>query len=438
MELAKFVITIVAGLFFVGGATRGWGRTERRIALASVAAHCFGGIAQEFVYSVLYTRGGDMTLYQFYGEAIGRYLSNDFARNAPDVVDLLFQNGRSPLPFFVMRAGSSTGSMSALAGFISYAWSNELYVIGAGIGVMSTLGSVLFFKSLRGEIRAEHRVTCAAVVFLLPSVVFWSSALLKESVIMFGIGLTTYGIQRSFVLRRYVLGWLSIIIGGSIIAIYKSYVLAGFFCAVPPLILAIRASRRGQAPRVSPSRIFTLAVLGFLFLYAFGQVFEQYAVTDLGGELANEQSATLISRGGSTYKLVSSGSSSLVGQLAYAPAAIITVLFRPFLFEATNTQSAVNALESTALLLLVVASIRRVGVRDMLKHLLKHPMLLFVATYALALGLGIGLATTNLGTLSRYRIPMYAHFAVLATIFFLEHRARRPLQVEETRYDRRQ
>ena len=41
------------------------------------------------------------------------------------------------------------------------------------------------------------------------------------------------------------------------------------------------------------------------------------------------------------------------------------------------------------------------------------PVLMFCATFVVTLGIAVGLATTNLGTLSRYRMPLVPFFATL-------------------------
>ena len=433
MAVLKFIITLTLGLLIVRAFSRRWSRFEQRVAAASLAAHCFGGMAQEFVYRVVYTKGGDMILYHHYGNQIARYLSFDFGGNLPDVVDLLLQNGRAPLPFFVMGAGSSTGSMSALAGFLSFGWSDELYVMGAVIGVASTAGSALLYAAVRAEIPLVARKGAACAVFLLPSVVFWSSALLKESVIMVGIGAATLGFQYFFIARKRVGGALLLSVGLFIISLFKPYILAGFVAATPPFLLAVRAAAKGKALRLNPSRLLVIAGLTFAFVALYGRLYSQYDVSDLGAELASEQAATLRSSGTSTYQLVDPAATSLGAQLVYAPLAIATVFFRPLLFEAHNAQAAVNALESTLLLVLFVLGVRRSGFPLFIRFLLRHPMLLFLTCYVIVLSLGIGLATTNLGTLSRYRAPIYAHFALAAVLFATLHKVEASKDTEKER-----
>jgi hypothetical protein len=55
----------------------------------------------------------------------------------------------------------------------------------------------------------------------------------------------------------------------------------------------------------------------------------------------------------------------------------------------------------------------RAGLRETLSQLVTRPFLGFCAVFVLLFGTGVGLATTNLGTLVRYRMPLIPFFAVL-------------------------
>jgi hypothetical protein len=73
----------------------------------------------------------------------------------------------------------------------------------------------------------------------------------------------------------------------------------------------------------------------------------------------------------------------------------------------------VNALETTAILGLAIMAVYRNGLRGLLRRVSHAPLLMFCAVFVFGLALGVGLATTNLGTLSRYRVPFMPFFAIL-------------------------
>jgi hypothetical protein len=48
--------------------------------------------------------------------------------------------------------------------------------------------------------------------------------------------------------------------------------------------------------------------------------------------------------------------------------------------------------------------------------LLANPLLVFAFMFVLGLGVAVGLTSTNLGTLSRYRVPLVPFFASLLVV----------------------
>jgi hypothetical protein len=106
-----------------------------------------------------------------------------------------------------------------------------------------------------------------------------------------------------------------------------------------------------------------------------------------------------------------------------APLALGTALFRPFLFEARNAVQLVTALESTVLLVMVLQTIRRRRWSGLMQQVRTSPVLMFCLVFVLALALGTGLATTNMGTLSRYRAPMSPFYFILILVTWSEGRS---------------
>jgi hypothetical protein len=121
---------------------------------------------------------------------------------------------------------------------------------------------------------------------------------------------------------------------------------------------------------------------------------------------------------GSNFALGDEIPTTLGGQLVYAPLALFAALFRPVIFEARNLLMLANALETTFLTLLLA---RIVATRDLLRvrrQIMNDPFLVFCIVFVLALGVAVGLASTNLGTLSRYRAPILPFLAL--TLFALQ------------------
>lgn len=410
-DVAKFLLIGLLGLLATSAMTRSWSATERRLALLAVPARLGAAVAQELIYRFYYGYG-DMFAYQYHGERIANAISIDFWFGLEAAVDLFFQQEHG-LPFFVFGQGNSTGTTAALAGLYTYFISSELYVMGAINGVLSGLGMVCTYTFLRDAVSTELRPRVAAALFLLPSVVFWSSAMLKEAVIMGPLGLSTLGLRWVVRERRIVSGGLAVVVGAVVVFLIKPYVLVGMVMATGPYVLAVLRAREGRELRVNVRVVGLFGTAAIAMLAVFGQINDDYDIDQLGERIAAQQEASLESEGGSNVAVVDASERSLVGQLAFLPATLPMVAFRPFLFEARNPVLAANALESTFVLFLCVGLIRRFGIMALFRATFATPEGVFLTVYSVSLAVGIGLTSTNLGTLSRYRIPMYAHFLVV-------------------------
>jgi hypothetical protein len=117
---------------------------------------------------------------------------------------------------------------------------------------------------------------------------------------------------------------------------------------------------------------------------------------------------------------------TLVGRFAYAPAALVTSLFRPVLFEVHNMPSLVNAVETTVLTLLFARVLFTRSLGKVRREIADNPLLVFCLVFVIAFGIAVGLASANLGTLSRYRSPLLPFFVVLLLVLGKPLRARSP------------
>lgn len=102
--------------------------------------------------------------------------------------------------------------------------------------------------------------------------------------------------------------------------------------------------------------------------------------------------------------------------MAYAPLALFTSLFRPLAFEARNFLMAINAIETTLLIAYAIRFLLRESLAKAAARIRNSPLLMFCLTFVVSLGIAVGLATTNLGTLSRYRMPLVPFFATLLLV----------------------
>lgn len=373
--------------------------------------HLLGGLAQ-----VLLTRnyfgGGDMFLYALEGEWIAEAVSQNPGRFLPEVLALAFQRDAN-LPMPIIGVGSSTGSMAALSGLLHLATGGSLHGTIAIVAMSAYLGKLALYQTIR-ERMPERDGGLLIACLLLPSAMFWSAGLLKEAIAIGPLCL----IVALLIQARGWWSWKTVLAVACAVpvALTKPYILMALLVAAAAMFYIRRASRRG-AVTIRPVYLLLGAALAVGGLVLLGRLFPEYAVDSLAENLSRQQTVGQRVTGGSTYSIATGEQRSITGQLAFAPVAIVTALFRPFAFEFHNAPSFIAAVEMTLITLLAVRALVKRSWRGLLGQVLNSPILAFCVVFTLAFGLGVGLGTTNMGTLSRYRMPLMPFWATLLVVW---------------------
>jgi hypothetical protein len=193
--------------------------------------------------------------------------------------------------------------------------------------------------------------------------------------------------------------------------------------AVWAYFVAAQHGDRSRVVRVRLRVVLPALALAVLVVLGLGRIFPSYAVDRLAEEAAGYQEVGTWVSGGSSFELGDPEAASFQAQLLFVPIALFNVLFRPLAFEARNAMLAVSAVETTFCLVLVLMIAFRRRWRTAIASLLSDPELAFSLVLVLVTGVGVGLTTNNLGTLSRYRMPMMPFFALLLMVTAARPRA---------------
>ncbi len=412
------LVYVLGGAFFLAIASRLAVRPPERLLVAlSYVAHVGGAQAQIWVTRNVFG-GGDMFLYYREGQAVANAVRFGPEGTWLELVKLLFQ--QDPwLPVHVTGLGSSTASMTALSAFLLLITDNSLPATCTVVAVLSFFGKLVMYLALRRSLHEQVHRRVLIACLLVPSVVFWSSGLLKEAVAMAGIGWLLLGTQ-AILQRRFAMGAVVAAVGLAPIALVKPYMLVAFSVSAAVWYYWHRFRHaRSDSVLARPLQVVVGLGLGVGGVIVIGQVFPRFAFDALGEQLALQQELSRTHAGGSTYVLGDPSQSTLLGQLAFAPEALLAALFRPFIVEASNLQIFVNALETTALTLLLVRLLWKERWARLWAHVSASPVLMFFLAFTVIFGVAVGLGTTNLGTLSRYRMPLVPFFAGLILVLDL-------------------
>ncbi|MDP3157108.1 MAG: hypothetical protein Q8N23_30840 [Archangium sp.] len=393
---------------------------EQRLLNRSFVAHVAAGIGLILVYTYYYD-GGDMISYHRYGVPIAEALRYDFGEVFPEVWSL-FIHGDYRLPLEPVGLGS-TGTMQVVAVALLFLLGNSLYAAALVISICSYLAKVMIYRALRSEFPDDKHEQVLFALALSPTGIVWTCALLKEPVLMVFFGPAFLGLKWILDGRRVAGGAVLVGLGGFVILLIKPYVLIAFALAGGAWIFWARTLRSGGNIIVKPAYFLVAAgvvMLGFTVVSTFVPSLSPDKVAE---SMQAQRRLSSREEGGSNFYL--EGRDAPVGeapaegflsQIAIMPVALVTALFRPFIFESFSAMQFLNAIEMTWLLVLFVQMVRRNRWTDLVRRVTANPGLMFCLVFVLVLALGTGLSTANLGTLSRYRAPMMPFFLLLLII----------------------
>ena len=387
---------------------------DRRWLWISFWAHIISAFALILLTYHFFGRG-DLEVYYHYGGALAEYIREDPLRWGPEVVGLIFQM-EVELPIEVFgQEGSSTTSLHGITAIGFLLTGNSEFATGILMAMISFSGKWALYTTFRHHFGPEYRARVLVATLLVPSAVFWSSGVVKEAIAIGAMGWMIWGLHSLICERRRWRGLFWVLVGGVFVGIQKSYVLFPMAAGAGIWFFWQRSMERSGSVAIASRPLYMLGagVAAVVGIVVMGELFPKYSLGAIAEEAAQLQATGERIQGGSSYALGDGTQTSLGGQLVFAPVAIIAALFRPFLFEAHNAVAAINAMETTLILVLWIWIWRSRGFRGAWRLMRTSPVLVFCGVFVVLFGLGVGLSTTNLGTLSRYRIPMMPLYAMI-------------------------
>lgn len=293
------------------------------------------------------------------------------------------------------------------------------WIIGLYFSLISFLASWFLVQKIW---RHLPRVTnAAALSFLfLPSAVFWSSGLLKESLAMAALmSLCTMLLGVWFAERTTVPKIVMTLFALWILWNLK-YFYAGIFIPVALTTLLYKKFIHDRN-RLSAGReglawlaIFIVLLGVVSLLHSNFHIDRLFAVI-----VANNSAYVQLSDPGEFVRFYNL-TATFPGILLNAPWALFSGLFRPLLWEVSSWIQFLQGIENTFLLLLLAGALLRVKSYKTSPH---RPLLLGVIVYVVLLSVLITLSAPNFGTLSRFRtgyLPFFV-FLLLCNNPFLEY-----------------
>jgi hypothetical protein len=249
----------------------------------------------------------------------------------------------------------------------------------------------------------------AISILFIPSVFFWGSGLLKDSLTISAVGWYTYAFYFGLIKRNAIVKNLVYLFIASFVMIaIKPYI---FIALMPGSIIWLFTVYSSRIKNRSLKRLVTLFFvtislsLSYFILEKMGEGFGKYSIEKvLSTAVATQQDLKQDYYKGHSFD-IGSFDGSISGMLTIAPLAINAALFRPYLWEIRNPVMLISGLENTFILWITFFLLVKLKFIGFFKYIGMHPLLLFSFLFALFFAFSVGLSISNFGALVRLKIP---------------------------------
>ena len=384
-----------------------------------------GAIAVCLIYQLYYV-GGDTVNYYTTSKAISNLAFKDVSM----FFDILFgSNSKENHSFFDDSTGFPIYWADKTALFVSKLFVPLQFLAFQSFIVMAILLSWICYSGiwrlflLFNEHFPQLEKQFAIAFLFIPSVIFWGSGLLKDSITISAVGWYTCFFYKVFIQKKYSFrGMFCILISSYLLISIKPYI---FFALLPGSLIWLSNERLSKVHSrllralVAPVFIFVGVGVSFfllsqmgdsLGLYAIDKVMERAVVVNL------DQKQEYY--GGSSFD-IGEFSADPMSMLSKGHLAIAATLFRPYLWDVRNVVMLMSALENTYILLLTLFLLIRLKFFGFFNLIGRNPMLLFAVLFALFFAFSVGIATSNFGSLVRLKIPCIPFY--VASLFVLKY-----------------
>ncbi len=365
-----------------------------RLLMLSLAFHLLGSFVQVLIVKDIYHGVADWTRYVNQGANLANNIhAGQFTLAGTNIQSRgLLGDGAVSIATGVVF---SVVGVNQLGGFLVFSW-------------LSFIGMVFFYRAFSLTFPSSNRRRYALMLFLLPSMFFWTADVSKESIMVLSLGVAAYGAARAFNHMRG--GYMSIVLGMLIGVFVRPNELVLFLGSFTVAML-IRA--RSETTSMNGARRVLSLVFIALVLAVSASLTAKFIHS--GGSYTSILHSANQSNAGVSGQGEGFGSSNIPyssNPLTY-PRDVYTVLFDPLPVTAHGATELIAALENTVIILLILAS----GKRFLLlpRIWVARPYVLMSTIYTAGFIYAFA-ALGNLGLITRERTLLLPFFLVILGI----------------------
>ena len=394
-----------------------------RFFLSGLVVKIFGAISVCLVYMYYYPSGGDTLHYFYSSKVVGSLIFNHPSSlfrivflNDISVETLAQFNSHTGWPdftndyfsFFLVRVVTPL-SLISFGNFIAC---SILLAALSYIGIWKLyLVFCRQFPSLVNQM--------AIAILFMPSVVFFGSGILKDTVTFSSLGWFVYGLHSILGKRYSARYFLIIIISAYFLLSIKPYILYAVLIASIVWFAANYLKSESLAIMryvYAPALLIVFSLTSVLAILSLGSNKGRFSISEMQKEMTIRRNSYDPSPPGSKFQIQPIGN-SFPSLVANAPSLICATLFRPFIWETGgNAMMIFLALENLFMVAFFALLLYKSRIIFLPRKIFSNPFIIFSVCLVLIFSFMVGISTDNFGTLARFRIPIVPFFVAACFI----------------------
>ena len=360
------------------------------ILFAALLIRLLASLARYYILAVTYGGVGDAGRYHYGAIAMANHIKDGYYE-----IDLGPRLANNPPE--TRRIGFVTGLIYLVTGPSVYSG----YFVFTWFAFLGQLASIRAFRIAVPE--GNHRLYAMLVMFV-PSLIYWPSSIGKEACMVLSIGVASYGVARIFARRSIGVGFACAALGLVGAGLIRPHValLLGLGVASAFVVQSAFPQARVGLPRRGRDTAVRLVALTAVAIFVIGAASaarDNFGTVGDGASDVSGAFAATIARteiGGSAFP------PTPVRTPLDLPMATISVILRPFPWDARNLQSLVSATEGPIVLLFYL---NRRRLRSIPSLIVRYPYIAFCLGYMLVFIVAFS-NIGNAGILARQRVQV--------------------------------
>lgn len=260
-------------------------------------------------------------------------------------------------------------------------------------------------------------------ILFVPSVTFWGSGIMKDSVTFSAACLYVHGFYWFVINKKYKFGLvISILLSSYLLLSIKPYI---FFALLPGSVIWFVAMKVVNIKNglikilLAPTIISIGAIIVFSLISNLSESLGKYSIDEVfnTAQVAQKDLQQSYYKGNSFN--IGDYDPSIWGLLSVSHKAIFAALFRPTFLDVRNVIMLFSALENGFLLVFCLYLLIKLRVYKFITLVRSHPLAIFSIIFALFFALSVGVSISNFGTLVRLKIPCIPFF--ISSLLIVNH-----------------